>query len=84
MKRDMSLMRKILFKIEEEHTPGDGFLRGISIDGYDKTTVAEHCDLLYQAGLIKDYKTQWADNTIYSYAIGNLTNDGYEYLELTR
>lgn len=48
MKRDMELMRRILFAIETEYQPGQGFLFGVKIDGYDMLTIAEHCDFLYQ------------------------------------
>ena len=44
MKRDMELVRKIMFKIEEDYsgTP----IRTFQIDGYDMITVAEHCRLM--------------------------------------
>jgi hypothetical protein len=84
MKRDMELMRKILFAIEEKYEPGDGTLFGLKIDGYDMKVVAEHCDFLYQQGLVKTYKPQFGDNTIIVFAVGNLTNRGYDYLELIR
>ena len=84
MKRDMNLMRKILFKIEEEYKPGAGFLRRLNVESYEMLTIAEHCDLLYQAGLIKSYKASHGDNTILTFFVGNLTNRGYEYLEQIR
>ena len=84
MKRDMVLMRKILFRIEEEYKPGQGFIFGLKIEGYDMPTIAEHCDLLYQAGLIENYKPQHGGDTIVAFSVGNLSNSGYEYLELIR
>jgi len=56
MNRDVELMRKILFKIEEEYKPGEETIWGPNLQGYDMPTIAEHCDLLYQQGLIKEYK----------------------------
>ncbi len=84
MKRDMSLMRKILFKIEEEYEPGKGAIRSLIIDGYDRLTIAEHCDLLYQAGLVKNYHPIQARDQLIDFTVGNLSNYGYEYLEQIR
>ncbi len=84
MKRDMELIRKILFTIEEQYEPGDGYIFGLKIDGYDMKMVAEHCDLLYQQGLVKTYKPQFGDDTIVAFSVGNITTRGYDYLELIR
>lgn len=84
MKRDMELMRKILFAIETEYQPGQGFLFGVKIEGYDMLTIAEHCDFLYQQGLIKEYKPNRGGGKIVSFQIGNLTNSGYDFIELIR
>jgi hypothetical protein len=84
MVRDIDLMRKILIVIERDYQPGKGNMPGPSIDGYDRSTVAEHCDLLEQDGLIKEYKASYADDAIYAFWIGNLTTRGYDYLELIR
>lgn len=73
MKRDMDLIRKILFAIEEQYKPGDAFLFGLSIPGYNLETIVEHCDLLFQQGLIKNYKPQFGDNTILAFSVGNLS-----------
>ena len=84
MKRDMDLIRKILFTIEAEYKAGEASIWGVKIDDYDMPTIAEHCDLLYQQGLIKSYKQARADDKIYAFQVGNLTNLGYDYLELIR
>jgi hypothetical protein len=84
MKRDMELMRRILFSIEEQYEPGGGSIWGLKVEGYDLATVAEHCDLLYQQGLVQTYKAQFGDDRIYAFAVGNLTAAGYDYLELVR
>src|SRR6185369_14934893 len=84
MIRDMELMRKILFKIEKEYKPGEGSMQGPEIDGYDMRTIAEHCDLLEQEGFIKNYQPTFADDGIWLFSIGNVTNAGYDYLELIR
>ena len=84
MKRDMELLRKILFTIEEKYKPSAGYIWILKIDGYDMPTVAEHCDLLYQQGLVKTYKSNYAGNKIIDFAVGNITTKGYDYLELIR
>jgi hypothetical protein len=84
MKRDMDLQRKILLAIEGKYKPGDGTISNLTIDGYDFNTIAEHCSLLYQQGLIKSYKSSWADNRIIVFFVGNLTSEGYDFLELVR
>lgn len=82
MKRDMELIRKILFAIEEQYV--DTVLYNLQVDGYDINVVAYHCDLLYQAGLVKDYGCNFADDEIYSFGVGALTWDGHDYLDKIR
>jgi hypothetical protein len=84
MIRDIELERRILFKIEEEYKAGQGSMFGLDIDGYEQATIAEHCDLLDQQGLIKSYKAYYGGDEIQGFHIGNLTAHGYDYLELIR
>ena len=86
MKRDMELIRKILFEIEERFEPGLGFLYGLPIEGYEMKVIGDHCELLFQAGLIKEFKPNRGGrgNMLQSFSIGDLTNKGYDYLELIR
>lgn len=82
MKRDMDLVRKILFCIEDEYTAGKRLIQ-INIDDYDSATIFEHCKLAYQAGLIQDFR----DASTLSYSscmVGNLTNAGYDLLDKIR
>lgn len=84
MKRDMDLLRKILFAIEEQYEPGQGYIFILRVDGYGMPTLAEHCSLLCQAGLVQDYEeTRGGDKTV-AFTVGNLTSAGYDYLELIR
>lgn len=83
MKRDMELVRKIMFKIEEDYsgTP----IRTLQIDGYDMITVAEHCRLMNEHGLIDKYKSFGADNIpVLAFSVGNLTWEGYDFLDKVR
>ena len=82
MKRDMDLCRLILFKIENEYKSTALF--NLQIDGYDIETVAYHCDLLFDAGLIKSYKTQYASDRIYFFSVGALTWEGHDFLDKIR
>lgn len=86
MKRDMELFRKILIKIEEEAEPGVETISSLDIQDYDIMVIAEHCNLLNQAGLIKRcrFATGRENRVIVLLGIGNLTNAGHDYLELIR
>lgn len=82
MKRDMDLVRKILLEIEKQYV--SSALYNLKIEGYDTTTIAYHCKILHEAGLISDYKVQYASNTIYSFGVGSLTWEGNDYLDKVR
>jgi len=82
MKRDMDLVRLILLEIEEKYQ--STVIYNMTIDGYDTETVAYHCKILYEAGLISDYKAQYADNEIFGFGVGSLTWNGNDFLEKIR
>ena len=82
MKRDMDLCRLILFKIEDEYR--STALINLQIDGYDVETIAYHCDLLFEAGLIKSYKPTYASDEIYFFSVGALTWEGHDFLDKIR
>ena len=82
MKRDMDLVRLILLEIEDKYR--STAIYDLAIDGYDTEMVAYHCKILYEAGLISDYKAQYADNAIYVFGVGSLTWDGNDFLEKIR
>ena len=84
MKRDMELIRKILFAIEGQYQPGEGVIYDLKIEGCDMPTVAEHCDLLYQQGFVRSYKARYGSDTILRFRVGNISSSGYDYLELIR
>ena len=79
MKRDMELIRKILFKIEEE--VDNLTVYDLEVDGYSMDQVAYHCSLLYDGGLIKDYEAQEADDELDGFIIDGLTWYGHEFLD---
>ena len=82
MKRDMDLVRLILLEIEDKYS--STAIYDLAIDGYDTEMVAYHCKILYEAGLISDYKAQYADNEIYVFGVGSLTWNGNDFLEKIR
>jgi len=82
MKRDMELVRMLLFAIEEKHI--DVAIHNVKIEGFDLPTIAYHCKIMYEAGLISDYKSNYGGNRIIGFGIGGLTWVGQDYLELIR
>ena len=82
MKRDMELIRKILFKIEEDYVSTALF--NLTIDGYESNDIAYQCKLLYDAGLVDQYNAKYGDNTIYAFAVGGLTWEGHDFLDKIR
>lgn len=81
MKRDMELVRLILLKIEEEYR--STAIYNLNISGYDMETVAYHCKILNEAGLISDYGARYADNSLWSFDVGSLTWEGNDFLDKT-
>lgn len=83
MKRDMELIRKILFYVEENYVPGQKWVRAIDIDGYDGNVITEHIILAYESGLLQDIKdVSTLGGT--AYWAGNLSNCGYDLLDKIR
>ena len=78
----MDLIRKIMLRVEEEYVSTAIF--NLKVDGYTMEQVSAHCKMMYEAGLISDYKAQYAGNSLYSFGISNLTWEGYEYLDKIR
>ena len=72
MKRDLQLIKRILLAIEEEYE--NTILMNLSIEGYSMQQVANHAELLYREGLLSRYKANYADDQLWSFAVGNLTN----------
>ena len=82
MRRDMDLIRKILFYIEENYVAGGPEIP-IHIAGYSDSVVYEHCILMKSDGLIGKLRdTSALDNR--SCAVGNLTSEGFDLLDKIR
>lgn len=82
MKRDMDLVRLILLKIEEEYQVTA--IYNLEIDGYCMESVAYHCQILHEAGLISAYNAQYADDQIWGFGVGSLTWEGHDFLDKIR
>jgi hypothetical protein len=83
MKRDMDLVRKILFAIEEQ---SDGTaIYDLEIEGYTDKEIAYHCKILFDAGYLLDYDAQYADGDyLIGFGVGNLSWNGNEFLDIIR
>jgi len=83
MKRDMELVRKVLFAIEEQSDGTD--ILDLKIEGYDEKTVAYHCKILHDGGLVMNYEACYADiDYLDSFCVGSLSWEGNEFLDKIR
>jgi hypothetical protein len=82
MERNMDLCRKILLEIEKQYT--GTAIYNLQIDGSNKNTIAYHCGLLMDAGLIKNYKPLYADGHIQAFGVSGLTWEGHDFIDKIR
>ena len=82
MERNMDLCRLILFKIEAEYRSTS--LYNLNIDGFDLDTVAYHCKILADAGLLDSFAPTYGDDRIYTFSVGSLTWAGHGFLDKIR
>ena len=82
MQRDMDLIRKILFYVEEHYVAGGPEIP-VYIAGYSDKVVYEHCILMKNDGLIGSVLDT---STIESKScnVGNLTSEGFDLLDKIR
>ncbi|MCI8665086.1 MAG: DUF2513 domain-containing protein [Dorea sp.] len=82
MQRDMDLVRKILFYVEENYVAGGPEIP-VHIDGYSDSVVYEHCILMRNDGLIgRILDTSPLESK--SCKVGNLTSEGFDLLDKIR
>ena len=72
----------ILFKIETEYR--SIALYNLNIDGFDLDTVAYHCKILADAGLLDSHEPTYGDDRIYAFSVGSLTWAGHDFLDKIR
>ena len=82
MQRDMELIRKILFKIED--TIDNIGKNNLQIEGYTLEQVAYHCSILYEGGYIHVCNVQYSGNKVHLFCVGRLTWEGHEFLDKIR
>ena len=83
MKRDLELVRKLLFFFDEK--PDQGHVHVPPIPGYDEPTIKYHLVLLHDAGYLRcePVKSSTSDRVIYVLPF-ELTWDGHEFLDKIR
>ena len=83
MKRDMDLIRKILFSIEGQ---GNGrSIDELKIEGYTEKEIVFHSKILYDGGYLLDFIERYADNDyLIYYSVGCLSWSGCEFLDEIR
>ena len=80
MKRNMDLIRRILFEVES--LPANQGGKQIEIEGWDFAEVTYHAVLLHEAGLIHG-KIEYHKNQERCF-VDRLTWEGHEFLEAAR
>ena len=80
MKRDMDLVRKILFKLEKDEGIGSN---NFSIEGYDWKTINFHIYLMNEAGFLEAVDIS-SHGDMFERIPRNITWQGYEFLDLIR
>jgi hypothetical protein len=82
MKRDMELIRKILFLLEsrEEHKA----ILELPIEGYERDVVRHHMLLLAQAGFVDFEQEKTETNRIIRAHVFGLSWAGHEFLDAIR
>lgn len=80
MRRDLDLIRQILFEIEKAPTATETL--SITVAGHPKAEIQYHLKLLVEAGLIEAVDFSGGDE--YRFAPNRLTWDGHEFLDLAR
>jgi hypothetical protein len=86
MKRDLNLVRLILLKIEET-APGQSVFH-LTFEGFDPDIIAEHVEILHEAGLIEAILSRSMNNlgvlVISNYDIRRLTWEGHDFVANSR
>ena len=82
MKRDMDLIRNILFQLEEKSS-GMGMV-DIDIEGYDDAQIGYHSALIAEAGLAQGIDVSHMGSTFPEWKLSRLTWDGHEFLDASR
>ncbi len=81
MKRNMTLIRKILLKVEQNANPNKAII--VSIAGHSDVEVSYHLKLLDQAGLIRALVITGGEG-FQQWSVFHLTWQGHDFLDTIR
>ncbi len=85
MKRDMELVRQIMFKLEEVDGTEPFPSTIIEVDGFDRATIAYHCALLHNCGYISGNPEESIGGGAYfDMYIQRLTSSGHDFIDAAR
>jgi hypothetical protein len=82
VKRDLDLLRKIIFAVEDrcpEAAPG-----AIEIEGYSATEIGYHSYLLADSGLAKGVDVTTTSDALPQWQILHLTSEGHDFADAAR
>jgi uncharacterized protein DUF2513 len=82
MKRDMDLMREILFEVEK--WPFTGSFDTLAIPNHSEQEISYHVYLLADAGLIEAQPAATIASSAQKWYPKHLTNEGHEFLDAAR
>ncbi|MCP4549460.1 MAG: DUF2513 domain-containing protein [bacterium] len=82
MKRDMELVRKILFEVEKMDACKNGIGEVLGVEGYSQEVISYHLKIMAQANLVEARVSRLVGEA--SWRVRDLTWDGQEFLENSR
>ena len=82
MKRDLDLVREILFQAASE--PGGYASANPKIEGFTADQIAHHIYLMKQAGLVEASNTSAAGGSSPTAILSSVTWEGHDFLEAAR
>ncbi len=82
MRRDPELIRKIMFDVED--CPADKHVHGFEFEGYDAWVIAEHLELLIEAGLLDGNVHHFVSGEPPSIMVRRLTWYGHDFIDAVR
>ena len=82
MRRDMDLVRKIAFAIEDAKSPFDS--KSLHIDGYTEEQIAYHCELMNESGLFHAIDVSHLQSKFAEFQINRLTSKGHDFTDAAR
>jgi hypothetical protein len=82
MKRDMDLIRKIAFAIEDSSSAIDS--NSLAIDGFTQEQIAYHCELMNESGLLHAIDVSHLQSKFAEFQINRLTAKGHDFTDAAR